>query len=238
MNTLLMMAATAFLAVPERELPRLTVPKVDLGSAPAIERVDSLFEAGDFPLNEIGCVNWPDVSPDKPDVRFRIAHSGDEIYIKYYVSEGAIRAVYDSDGNRPWEESCVEFFFQPGTDATFYNLEMSCIGYGITHGRPPGHRHGTPIPPEDLAKVRRLPSMPRETFGIREGEHSWTLTLAIPVEIYSMSPVPPLSGRTARANFYKCGDKLPRPHFISWSPIDTPKPSFHEPGFFGELFFE
>ena len=38
-----------------------------------------------------------------------------------------------------------------------------------------------------------------------------------------------------RANFYKCGDKTAHPHYLSWSPIDTPKPDFHRPEFFGEL---
>ncbi len=120
-------------------------------------------------------------------------------------------------------------------DQVYYNLEMSCIGYGILHGGAPGTRSAVP---DGVGKIRRLASMPRRAFGVREGEQEWTLTLAIPVEVFSMSEVPPLSGRTLKANFYKCGDLLPKPHFLSWSPIDTPKPSFHQPGFFGELFFE
>jgi len=47
-----------------------------------------------------------------------------------------------------------------------------------------------------------------------------------------------LNGKTMRANFYKCGDKLQTPHFLSWAPIDLPKPKFHCPEFFGELVFE
>jgi hypothetical protein len=80
--------------------------------------------------------------------------------------------------------------------------------------------------------------MPREAFGTEEGDFTWTLTVAVPIEAFSLSPVTALSGRTLRANFYKCGDELPTPHFLSWSPIKTPKPSFHEPRFFGDLFFE
>ena len=41
-----------------------------------------------------------------------------------------------------------------------------------------------------------------------------------------------------RANFYKCGDKTAHPHYLSWSPIDTPKPDFHRPDFFGELLLD
>jgi hypothetical protein len=218
----------------------LIVPKVDLGTTPAIERVDSLLETAGLPLHAVDKVNWPGAFPDRPDVKFRIAHSGDEIYIKFYVTEQTMRAVYDADGGRPWEESCVEFFLSPGEagDPVYYNLEMSCAGFGILHARNTLTNEGGAMP--GLSGVRRLTSLPREPFGIREGDgpYSWTLTLAIPVEAYSMSHVPPLSGRTLRGNFYKCGDLLPRPHFLSWSPIDTPEPSFHQPGFFGELFFE
>ena len=46
-----------------------------------------------------------------------------------------------------------------------------------------------------------------------------------------------LDGRTMRANFYKCGDLLPRPHFLSWNAISLPRPDFHCPEFFGTLRF-
>ncbi len=43
---------------------------------------------------------------------------------------------------------------------------------------------------------------------------------------------------TARANFYKCGDKQHTPHFLSWNKIDLPEPCFHCPEFFGKILFE
>ncbi len=235
-KTFMLMASLATTGTETPPRAHLTVPRVDWGEQPAIELVDSLFETEQHHLHEIGCVNWPKLFPGKPQVGFKIAHSGREIYLKYYVREDQARAVYDSDNGRPWEDSCVEFFVIPGDDETYYNLEMSCIGYGILHARKPGGRGEHD--PDAVGKVRRLPSMPRVAFEGREGDVAWTLTLAIPVEAFSLSTVPPLSGRTVRANFYKCGDKLPSPHYLSWSPIDTPLPSFHEPKFFGEIFFE
>jgi len=227
MNTLFLMATTA----------SLTVPHVDLGRTPDIARVDAFFETSALPLHTIGCVGWPDDFPDRPDVKFRIAHSGDEIYIKYYVTENALRAVYDDDNNRPWEESCVEFFVTPSgreDDARYYNMEMSCLGYGILHGGAKGDRS-----PADVGRIRRMASLDGPSFGVRQGEgpYTWTLTVAIPADVYA-DVAQPLSGATLRGNFYKCGDKLPRPHYLSWSPIDTPRPSFHEPAFFGYLIFE
>ncbi len=41
-----------------------------------------------------------------------------------------------------------------------------------------------------------------------------------------------------KANFYKCGDELQTPHFLSWNPIEIEKPDFHRPDFFGTLRFE
>ena len=37
------------------------------------------------------------------------------------------------------------------------------------------------------------------------------------------------AGTTLRANVYKCGDDLPVPHFISWSPIHPPSPASINP---------
>ena len=62
--------------------------------------------------------------------------------------------------------------------------------------------------------------------------------LVIPAECYFHHQITDLSGMTIRANFYKCGDKLQQPHFLSWNPISTPRPNFHVPQFFGTLELE
>jgi len=38
-------------------------------------------------------------------------------------------------------------------------------------------------------------------------------------------------GRLFKANFYKCGDELPLPHYLSWNPIYTETPDFYRPDF-------
>ena len=45
-------------------------------------------------------------------------------------------------------------------------------------------------------------------------------------------------GEVIKGNFYKCGDKTEIPHFGMWSPIDSEKPNFHQPQFFGEMEIE
>ncbi len=52
-----------------------------------------------------------------------------------------------------------------------------------------------------------------------------------------MHAIDSLEGKRIPANFYKCGDKLRTPHFLSWNKIEIEKPDFHRPDFFGELHF-
>ena len=60
----------------------------------------------------------------------------------------------------------------------------------------------------------------------------------IPVSTFFLHKISGLGGRYLRANFYKCGDLLSKPHFLSWQPITLPKPDFHQPSFFGLLKME
>ena len=52
------------------------------------------------------------------------------------------------------------------------------------------------------------------------------------------SGIESFDGKEMGANFYKCGDELPTPHFLSWNPIEWAEPSFHRPEQFGKLIFE
>jgi hypothetical protein len=92
--------------------------------------------------------------------------------------------------------------------------------------------------PETMALVKRWASLGREPFGQRTGQTAWELALVIPATVFSKYPIRLEEGAHLRANFYKCGDLLQTPHFLSWAPIDLPQPKFHCPEFFGEVTFE
>ena len=89
-----------------------------------------------------------------------------------------------------------------------------------------------------LDKVQRWSSMGREPFNDIEGERTWQLCLAVPVEAYYRHNLKSFDGLHVKGNVYKCGDMLPHPHFLSLFPIDLPKPDFHRPDFFGDVEFE
>ena len=182
----------------------------------------------------IGCVNWPEAFPYRPEVAFDIWHSGDALHLLFRVREDAVRAVCAADRDRAWEDSCVEFFFAPRADGLYYNLECTCTGklyLCIGEGR-----HGREFLPETAySAISRRPSLGVEPFGLREGPADWEVALDIPASTFGLDG---FSGLQARGNFYKCGDRLPVPHYLSWAPIATPKPDFHRPEFFDVIVFQ
>jgi hypothetical protein len=65
----------------------------------------------------------------------------------------------------------------------------------------------------------------------------WELSLVIPIDVFLLNKLNTLDGLDAKGNFYKCGDNLKVPHFLSWNPIENEKPNFHLPQFFGKILF-
>lgn len=212
---------------------------------PSAQEIEDALNAKNVEYNQIACVNWDGYNGDyTPDVKFRIGYTEKEIYIQYLVTEDDIKAAYGEDaGSKPYTDSCVEFFAIPGEGGEYYNLELNCIGKGTFAGgaqRTDRTRYGD----DELSQIRRESTLGGEAFGTRTKAdnggkpYTWKLTVALPVELYSLSEVKPLKGRSIKANFYKCGDDMPQKHYLSWHPIRIEKPNFHKPDHFGTLIFE
>lgn len=204
------------------------------------DRVPAWLDADGVEFHSIDEVNWKDY-PYAPKVQFRIAHTGKHILLQYQVTEQNVCAIETHDGGRVWEDSCCEFFVEPEcdglySDRPYYNLECNCIGTVLLNCGVPGNRQ--PAPERVLHEIYRWTSLGRTPIDRRDEECSWQLALIIPVSMFFRHPIHDLSGLHMRGNFYKCGDLLPVPHFLSWNPIDLPKPNFHCPDFFGKLIFE
>ena len=89
------------------------------------------------------------------------------------------------------------------------------------------------LTPDELARVQRVASCGNRPFCELEGMFSWNLLVIIPLDLIGVR----YEGRPVemRGNFYKCASATSQPHYLSWSPIDTPEPDFHRPEFFGKL---
>ncbi|MBW8323327.1 MAG: hypothetical protein K0M50_01050 [Prolixibacteraceae bacterium] len=202
---------------------------------PPLELVAETFDLEVAPL-KLEVVNW-DEFPYHPEVFVQIAYNDDELFLQYRVNEQSVKAEIAKSNGRVWTDSCVEFFLSPEGNDVYYNLEMSCIGTALLGYRKKGEPtvHATD---EQIATIRRTSSLGESPFAERKEQTDWEITMAIPWKVFFKHELTSGSGMKMRGNFYKCGDELTVPHFVSWTKIKTPQPSFHMPEFFGGLEFE
>lgn len=212
---------------------KLIISKIN-ASGVAAQEIPALLRENKILYNRVENTNWPKEFPYCPKMQFGIAHTGEEFLIHYCVEEQSVRAVAQKDNDNVWEDSCAEFFISPAADGLYYNIECNCAGtllLGVGEGR----NNRQLATPEITRQIDRWASLGRTPFDTRDQPTRWELALRIPYTVFFRHNITSLDGLTLKGNFYKCGDKLPVPHFISWNPIGTPTPDFHCPQFFGKL---
>ena len=217
------------------QMKELQVKKVSVDATVKADAVPALLDKQRVAFQPINVVNWESF-PYSPEVSFRIAYTDKAILLHYKVKEGSVRGKYGVDNEPVYTDSCVEFFLSPAGDNIYYNFECNCVGTILLGGGAPGNRDGAT--PEVMQLVDRWASLGRVPFEERVGEAEWEVALVIQFDTFYKHQITSLDGKTIRANFYKCGDELAVPHFLSWNPITAKRPNFHLPEFFGTVLFE
>jgi len=207
-------------------MKRLSVPLADFEN----QDLDTVLELSGARF-DVDCVNWPEAFPYAPLCGGRIARTQDALVVDFRVSGLDLRARNTEDNGRQWEDSCVEEFIQDPEDGNYYNFEINALGKVLACTGPDRHNR-TPRPVEEMEDILRFSQVEGGPIE-EEGIHTWRVGVVIPFYLIGIDPEN-LPG-SIRANFYKCGDKTAHPHFLSWSPVETLRPDFHRPEFFGEL---
>lgn len=215
-------------------MKEIAVPYCEaIGKDSALGDISSYLSTLDF--MDIDTRSWPEFSY-QPAIRFAMAHSGDCIFLKFNVLEKYVQAVYRGNNEPVSKDSCVEFFMSPDGTAEYYNFEFNCVGackagFG-SNDRQLRHYLSDGI----IDQISRQSVITRGN-GLNNGLTAWDLTVSIPLKVFCRHDYVSLTGLQGRANFYKCGDNLPEPHFIVWNDVKAPKPDFHLPEFFGRINF-
>lgn len=179
--------------------------------------------------HELNFLLWSSAT-DKPTVFFSIAHNNQSIFIHFDVKEKFFRAVEKNTNGPVWQDSCVEFFLALN-DSNYYNIEINAIGTRLAGFGANRNDRGF-LPKQAVEKIVTYSTL-------EQGDvHHWSLTLKIPVDIFIHDKIETLEGKKCRANFYKCGDKLPVAHYLAWNDIKSAQPNFHLSEYFGEIEFE
>jgi len=175
-----------------------------------------------------------------PRTEAKIAYDDSALYVIFRVEDRYVRSVMTTNQTFVCTDSCVEFFFSPTPALTndYFNLELNCGGtmYFAYHGT----NGEIKMTQSDMDAVKIAHSMPSVVEPEIKNPVTWTIEYRLPLDVLrKYSPiVQPAPGVKWRANFYKCADLTSQPHWLTWAPVDFPRPCFHLPAFFGTLEFK
>lgn len=210
----------------------LSVPFIHADSIYELEEISGKLDHIHQEL--INITPW-NTFPYKPEIAFSIAYSDQTVFLKFYVEEKHIRAIYSEPNDPVYKDSCVEFFISFGDEKEYYNFEFNCAGTCLLgFGK---ERSNRMMMSDEVIKSIGFRSSLKPAVN-KDSNIGWELTLSIPNNAFQYHQFKSLKGQNCRGNFYKCGDDLPQPHFVVWNNIETTEPDYHRPEFFGSIAFK
>jgi hypothetical protein len=213
---------------------QLFIKEIELKKPVSFSEAEHLLENKTV-TSSIQVINWKEFNY-KPNVSFRIGHTGNEIWLKYYVTENHIRAKETRINGEVYKDSCVEFFISHDKE-NYYNFEFSCIGT-IHLAWGPGRHNRKFVDPAIVKKIAIKSSLGDQPIDNASGEFEWEMMIRIPLDCFAYSNLNSFSKLKAAANFYKCGEETAITHYVTWNPVGTDTPDYHRPEFFGKVQFE
>ena len=176
-----------------------------------------------------------------PTVQAKVAWEDGFLDFLFRVEDRHVRAVARRHQDPVCRDSCVEFFFTPGTRLghSYFNLEVNCGGTVLFWWHPEG-QEALPVAAGDLDRLDIKTSLPKIVDPEIQEPTVWMVEGRLPFEVirrYCPEACKPGPGVVWKANFYKCADGTSNPHWLTWSFVDHPVPKFHLPQYFGTLEF-
>lgn len=183
-----------------------------------------------LPRECITNTSWLEYSTDCT-AAFSLTAFDNEIIVKFYVADDFFKAVKREINGAVHLDNCVEFFVRFNNDDAYYNIEFNCLGIGkVAYGV--HNKERIFLQHTSIKKIRTIikPDRACDRFN-------WDMMLIIPLDVFEFSTVVVDEHLHCEANFYKCGDNLPLPHYLAWNRIEKDAPNFHSPEFFREIDF-
>jgi len=209
----------------------IIIPKTELANS---GNFDTTLQAlAKIAAAAVNIAPWHEKFPTDATVTVRAAHDGEKIYFLFECDTEGIRNVNTSDQTPVSEDSCVEVFLEPLAGGEYWNFEVNFSG-----ALNASHRYTRPCPTrlnaEELAKVGRCRNIYKEEMAA-PARVQWSQFICLPLSLMNATYSP---GMKMRGNFYACSSACERPYYLCWNAIDTPRPDFHRPEFFGTLILQ
>lgn len=206
----------------------------------------------DFSINGKGtatnwsATKWLDI-PQRNDrdekisliTRMKTLYSDTGIYFLFECEDQKLSATMDADFMKLWKEDVVEIFLWPDINyPVYFEYEISPLNYELPlliSNKEGDLVRWRPYMYEEDRKTRHKTAV---RGGPKERNASitqWTAEFFIPFKLLRpLTNIPPTSGTTWRANFYRVDYDQGTTTF-TWKPIDK---TFHEHNKFGTILFE
>ena len=205
----------------------------------------AILYSENFSLDHTQIINLNFMHPKSSAIVPKVSFSGywneKGIGGRFDVEDNSILAECTEDMSSIWNDSCVEIFLKPQNMVGHFGFEFNSIGklYAcyiknetLIDGK---FKESFPCTIDDCSLVKRNSLFKKKIFPERIEKTNWWVDFFIPI-ILLQKYFGEFSFHTnskLRANFYKCGDKLQNPHWLSWNKID--ELNFHKEQCFGEI---
>lgn len=210
----------------------------------------TIFQTEDFEIDGEGSAeNWdaadwatiPQRSrTDVPlDTRMKVLYSDTGIYFLFHCEDEQITSTMREDFMDLWTEDVVEVFLWPKESfPVYFEYELSPMNYELPILVPNDEGRFLGWKPWNYEGERRTRHATSAQGGPKENEaeiDSWRAEFFIPYALLEPLDVPPTSGTTWRANFYRVDYDREESANWEWQSVDT---TFHEYETFGTIRFE
>ena len=161
----------------------------------------------------------------------QICRTEEAFHIRLQAREPQILADEEGPLPMPCNDSCLEFFLRPDESLRYMNFEWNPRGALYL---------GIGTCPADLLRIAPADWQIKKHLCpqcVQDGDH-WQVQFQIPYSFIRcfFPDFDPEKTDKIRGNFYKCGDKLEKPHCLAWNPIlREGQYLFHTPEEFGIL---
>lgn len=167
----------------------------------------------------------------RPRVYAQAAWNEEGIFIYMRAYEKDPRMTEEKDNGDIYMDSCLEFFVNPCPEEVFFcNFEVNPKGVMYLASGPEALDDRTT---EDRTAFDNFDL----TASVKE--EYWDVCYRVPTAYFKkFNPNFALAAeKILQANFYKCGDGTPVPHYGCWSPITSGEetPNFYHVSDFGEI---
>ena len=167
------------------------------------------------------------------EVYLQILHDQKNLILDFDVFEEEIRRESKFNNDNVYEDSCLECFLKNENSAEYLNFEISATSFCLVgKGKDRFNRK--------LFDTKDIEEISREVNIISDEKNNCHWTLKIFIDLYKWNLIncdKEITGQKISANFYKCGDKLQKPHYLALFDIDSEIPNFHVSKSFRNLIF-